>query len=126
MEQVTAPQSGPADQVDPRPLDIVTMRAAAAQMLAPDAGPPSRDQLDTLTLQLRGHLMLLIRAIEGLVGRLPGDHQPVKLAMIGVNEARRRLDEVPGGMPRAWAHAQRLARSVETLCTHLERLAVPR
>lgn len=112
---------------DPRPLDIATMRATVAQLLAADAELPSRDELETLTLQLRGHLMLLIPEIDDLVARLPSGEVPGKLAQAGVGEARRRLDELPGSnLPRAVAHAQRLARSVEALCTHWERLAVPR
>jgi hypothetical protein len=127
MKENTAHQVTPAVEGDPRRLDVVTMRAAVAQMLADDAPLLGYEELQTTTLQLRGHLMLLIPEIEGLAGSVPGDHGPVEFAAAGVSEARRRLDELPGpGLPRAVGHAQRLARSVEALCTHLERLAVIR
>jgi uncharacterized protein DUF6415 len=116
-----------APEGDERQLDIATMREGANQVLANNAPLPNWDDLHTITLQLRGHLMLLVPEIEDLTGRLPDDAVPRTVARAGAGEARRRLDEMPGpNLPRAVAHAQRLARSVEALCTHLERLAVPR
>ena len=115
-----------APEDDERPLDIATMRECANRMLATDAPLPSWDELRTVTLKLRGHLMLLIPEVEDLVGRRPHGALPGTVARAGVGEARRRLDELPGPtLPRAVSHAQRLARSVEALCRHLERLAVP-
>lgn len=122
MPEPTAQPTAP--QRDPRPLDIATMRATTAQLLADGAEPRSPDQLDTLMLQLRGHLILLIPEIEDLADVLPEGDQPRKLAEAGMGEARRRLAELPeSNPPRAAAYARRLARSVEALCTHLERLA---
>ncbi|MFI6080960.1 DUF6415 family natural product biosynthesis protein [Streptomyces sp. NPDC051217] len=44
------------------PLDISTMSAAAAALL--DDEPPAGEALTSLTLQLRGHLNLLIPELE--------------------------------------------------------------
>ncbi|MER7401044.1 hypothetical protein ABT373_00845 [Streptomyces sp. NPDC000070] len=50
--------TGPASKVVP--LDLETMRACADCKLAEDAEVLSPDVLETLTLQLHGHLMLTI------------------------------------------------------------------
>lgn len=127
MNQGTAPKAPPADQADPRPLDIATMRDSANRMLANSAPLPSYDDLQTVILLLRGHLMLLVPEVEVLASRLPDDDVLGKVARAGVSEARRHLDELPSSnLPRAVGHAQRLARSVEALCTHVENLAVSR
>lgn len=116
------PASSPRD---PRPVDIETMRAAVAQLLAEDAPLPSHDDLQTVILQLRGHLMLLVPEVEDLAGRLPDDDVLGKLAKVGIGKARRRLDDLPGlTLPLAVRHAQHLARSVEELCTHPEHTEV--
>jgi hypothetical protein len=48
---------------------------------------------------------------------------PGCVALAGVDEARRRLDAAPGvGLVSAVKYAQSLARSVESLCSHLESL----
>ena len=110
----------PADlpQLVDLPLDLSTMRAAADRLLAEDAEPPSQDELETLTLQLRGHLMLTIPEVEQLAGQLDEDTTPRVTALAGVGEARIRLDLEPGSnLPAGVAHAQRLARSVAALCT---------
>lgn len=115
----------PADlpQLADLPLNIATMRAAADRLLAEDAELPSQDELETLTLQLRGHLMLAIPEVEGLAGQLPEDVQPRVSALAGVGEARTRLDLEPGSnLPAGVAHAQRLARSIVALCGHYENL----
>ena len=48
------------------PLDVQTMREAARRLLAEDAELPSEEELETLTLQLRGHLTLTIPVVEDL------------------------------------------------------------
>ncbi|EFL31937.1 predicted protein [Streptomyces viridochromogenes DSM 40736] len=105
------------------PLDTATMRAAADRLLAEDAELPSQDELETLTLRLRGHLMLTIPEVEGLARQLPEEVQPRVSALAGVGEARTRLDLEPGSnLPAGVVHAQRLARSVLALCRHYENL----
>jgi hypothetical protein len=111
-------------QRDPLPLDLRVMRAGAAQVLAADTQPLSDEELTILTLQLRGHLVLLIPEVEDLADFLPAGDPPRECATAGIAEARRRLSEQPDTRgPSALSHAQRLARSVDGLCTHLERLA---
>ncbi|MGW0189021.1 DUF6415 family natural product biosynthesis protein [Streptomyces sp. NPDC003362] len=83
--------------------------------------------MDTLTLQLRGHLMLAIPVVEALADQLPEDDVPRACAHAGVMEARARLRLDPGhSLPRRVAHAQRLARSVNALCDHCENLTTER
>ncbi|MGY1583806.1 DUF6415 family natural product biosynthesis protein [Streptomyces sp. MN13] len=100
------------------------MRTAARRLLTEDAELPSDEELDTLTLQLRGHLMLAIPAVEALADRLPQDDVSRACAHAGVMEARTRLSLEPRqALPARIAHAQRLARSVNALCDHYENLS---
>lgn len=125
MKQITAhPESTSAR--DPRPLDVDTMRAATRQLLAADAALPAYEELETLMLQLRGHIMLLIPEVETLAFERPKDDVPRACALACIGESRIRLDHTPGGtLPAAIAHGQRLARSVNALLDHLEGLAHP-
>ena len=110
--------------LDQAPLDLATMRSAVRRLLAEDAQPPSLEELDTLTLQLRGHVMLLIPDVEKAAGRLPENDVPRACALACVGESRMRLNLEPGhGLPAGIAHAQRLARSVNALCDHIEHIA---
>lgn len=104
-------------------LDTATMRAAARALLVEDAELPSGDELETLTLRLRGHLTLALPVVEALADALPEDDAPRACANVAVMEARTRLSREPGRtLPARVAHAQRLARSVNTLCDHYENL----
>lgn len=108
------------------PPDVETMRAAVRRLLAEDAEPPSLEELDTLTLQLRGHIMLLIPEVETAAGLLPNDDVPRACALACIGESRMRLNLEPGrSLPAGIAHAQRLARAVGALCDHLENLEGP-
>jgi hypothetical protein len=99
------------------------MRESARRLLADDAEPPSPEELEILTLTLRGHIMLAIPEVEIAAGRLPEDDIPRACALACVGEARMRLNLEPGRtLPAGIAHAQRLARSVNALCDHLENL----
>lgn len=112
-----------AAESDGRPADVALMRDAARRLLAEDAEPPSPEALDTLTLQLRGHIMLLIPDVESAALRLPDDDVPRACAMACIGESRMRLNLEPGrSLPAGIAHAQRLARSVNALCDHLENI----
>ncbi|HET9380406.1 MAG TPA: DUF6415 family natural product biosynthesis protein [Streptomyces sp.] len=105
------------------PPDIATMRTAVRRLLAGDAELPTREELGTLTLQLRGHIMLMIPEVEAVAHRLPTDDVPRACALACVGEARMRLNLEPGPtLPAAVAHAQRLARAVGALCDHHEGL----
>jgi hypothetical protein len=112
-----------ARNADSLPLDFETMRGAARRLLGPDAELPTFEEIETLTLLLRGNLMLLIPEVEKATAGLSLDDVPRACALAGVTEARTRLDLNPGpGFPAAIAHAQRLARSVNALLDHSENL----
>lgn len=105
------------------PLDIETMRESARRLLIEGAELPGVDELETLTLQLRGHIMLAIPEVEAAAARLDEDDIPRACALVGVHEARMRLNLESGPtLPGGIAHAQRLARSVNALCDHYESL----
>ncbi|MFI7015481.1 DUF6415 family natural product biosynthesis protein [Streptomyces sp. NPDC050164] len=100
------------------PLGLETMRACADRTLANDAEVLSPDVLETLTLQLRGHLVLAIPEVETVVHALPEDSVARVCALFCVGDARLRLSAQPGRTLSA--HTQRLARSVRALCDHYE------
>ncbi|MFI7020480.1 DUF6415 family natural product biosynthesis protein [Streptomyces sp. NPDC050164] len=103
------------------PLDLETMRSCADRLLARNAGSLSSEELETLTLQLRGHIMVAVPEVETAALALPEDTVPRACALFCVGEARLRLSSEPGRHLSAHiAHAQRLARSVRVLCDHYE------
>ncbi|MFM9698878.1 DUF6415 family natural product biosynthesis protein [Streptomyces europaeiscabiei] len=105
------------------PLDIETMRDTARRLLDEDAEPPTPDELETLTLQLRGHILVAVPEVEAAAGPLPEEDVPRACALACVGEARMRLVlEAGPTLPAGIAHAQRLARSVNVLCDHHENL----
>lgn len=100
------------------------MRATARRLLAEDAEPPSPEELETLTLALRGHMMLLIPAVEDAAQSLPEDDVPRACALACIGSARMRLgQESSRNLPADIAHAQGLSRSVNALCDHVENLS---
>ncbi|MGX1561468.1 DUF6415 family natural product biosynthesis protein [Streptomyces sp. NPDC055506] len=114
---MTAP---PISKATP-PLDLETMRASADRLLASDTEAPSPETLETLMLQLHGHLMLAVPEVETVALALPEDSAARACASFCIGEARLRLSAQPGRDPSARvAHAERLARSVRTLCDHYE------
>jgi hypothetical protein len=99
------------------------MRETPRRLLAEDAELPTADELLTLTLTLRGHMMLLIPEVEDATRPLPEDDIPRACALACVGEARMRLNLEPGRtLPAGIAHAQRLARSVNALVDHVVNL----
>ncbi|MGW1000496.1 DUF6415 family natural product biosynthesis protein [Streptomyces sp. NPDC002520] len=109
------------------PLDIDTMRETAAKLLGPDDGsealPPVPQELDTFTSMLRGHLELLIPEVEAKAGRQPKDSVSRHCAFACVGEATRKLRVGDGDTPAVRvAVARKLARSVNALCDHYEKL----
>ncbi|MCX4550214.1 DUF6415 family natural product biosynthesis protein [Streptomyces sp. NBC_01267] len=108
---------------DPRPVDVETMRVITARLLGENAELPSLKELDTMCLQLRGHLMLLIPEVSELASQRPPEDELRATTAAGIGEARRRLSATQGyRLPVVLSYAQRLARSVDALCTHLENL----
>jgi hypothetical protein len=101
------------------PIDVDLMRASAARLLDKDAELPSAAELETLTLLLRGHIMLVIPEVEEAAAKLPEGDIPRACALACVGEARMRLRmEAGGNLPQQVAHVQRLARSVRSLADH--------
>ncbi|MFJ3302177.1 DUF6415 family natural product biosynthesis protein [Streptomyces sp. NPDC086549] len=110
------------------PVDIKVMRETARILLepdaAPDALPPGPDELDTLTRTLSGHLELLVPEVEKAAGRLHKESIPRYCALACVGEARGKLRSTPRpGVSRDVAHARKLARVLNALCEHYEKLA---
>jgi len=103
------------------------MRRAVNRLLdpdaVPDALPPAAAELDTLTLQLRGHLQLLMPEVEEIVARIRQDSIPRYCAQACLGEARMKLAIEPQpGLSAAVAHARRLARVLNALVDHYEQL----
>ncbi|KAF5991835.1 MULTISPECIES: DUF6415 family natural product biosynthesis protein [Streptomyces] len=69
------------------------MRSAVRRLLAEDAQLPSLEELETLTLQLRGHIALLIPEVEATAGCLPKGDVPRYCALACVGEARGKLSQ---------------------------------
>jgi hypothetical protein len=111
------------DKPDQHPMDVHTMREATAQLIGPDDGPealpPTGEELATLTLQIRGHLQLMIPEVEKLARRKHRDSIPRFCALACVGEARRKLTAPQAvGSSGEIAYARRLARSLNAMCTH--------
>lgn len=105
------------------PPDVATMRAAVLRLFTESAPPPPR-VLETLTLQVRGHIELLIPEVQGIADRLPKDDIPRYCALACLGEARRKLTlEARPGPAGALANARRLARVLAALCDHYENLS---
>ena len=106
-------------------VDTVTMRETAGLLLGPEgerrALPPVPENLDVLTLALRGHLEVLIPEVERMARLLPKDSVPRYCASACVSEARGRLQAGPSpGYGGEAGHARRLARVLRALCDHYE------
>lgn len=126
MAHRTAPPEAPAGLAE-APPDIATMRQIVNRLLDPDAAPealpPAASELDTLTRTMRGQLELLIPDIERMVGGRP-KNVPQYCALACVGEARGKLGIEPRpGLSGAVAYARRLARVLNALCDHYERLS---
>ncbi|MGI5143297.1 MULTISPECIES: DUF6415 family natural product biosynthesis protein [unclassified Streptomyces] len=107
--------------------DIETMRETVNRLLDPDTVPetlpPASDELDTLTLQLRGHLDLLMPEVEQAAGKLARNSVPRYCALACLGEARQKLAAEPSPkLGGDLAYARRLARVLNALCDHFEAL----
>ncbi|WP_330301585.1 MULTISPECIES: DUF6415 family natural product biosynthesis protein [unclassified Streptomyces] len=122
MAHRTAPPPDPAGLTE-SPPDIATMRECARHLLAGGTKEPAADELETLTLQLRGHIELLIPEVQTKADRMPEDDIPRYCALACIGEARGKLKVHPRpGRAPGLAHARRLARVVNALCDHHENL----
>ncbi|MEU5339353.1 DUF6415 family natural product biosynthesis protein [Streptomyces sp. NPDC020766] len=122
-DTIRPPASEAQDQAPP---DIMTMRETADRLLDPDAAadalPLAAAELDTLTRTMRGQLELLIPEIEHAAGPRPKDvAQYCALACVGEARGKLRVEPRPG-LDGAAAYARRLARVLNALCDHYERL----
>jgi hypothetical protein len=121
------PESTTSTVEEAAPPDIATMRHTVNRLLDPDATPealpPAPAELDTLTDLLRGQLALLAPEVETRARTLSKNSIPRYCALACVGEARERLRAEPsrhyGG---AAGHARRLARALNALVDHYERL----
>jgi hypothetical protein len=113
----------PEDEADTRPLDLTTMREAAARLLAEGAEPPGDEELETLRRQLRGHIGLLLPVVQRLARRLPelDTARRRALACVAMSCLELRVGRGDHRLLRI-SVATRLARSVQTLCGHVELL----
>ncbi|WP_308296985.1 MULTISPECIES: DUF6415 family natural product biosynthesis protein [unclassified Streptomyces] len=108
--------------------DLEVMRESARQLLDPDSVPdvlpPSRAELDTLTLKLRGHLELLVPEVEQAVLVIPKNEALRYCALACVGEAWGRLRvSPPSELSSGVAYARRIARVLNALCDHYETLS---
>lgn len=108
-------------------VDVATMRSVVDRLLDPDAAPgvlsPGPDEVATLTLQLRGHVQLLIPEVEQAARTLKSGSVHRYTVLQCVWEASSRLEAEPSqryGGPVG--HARRLARVLNALCDHYEHL----
>ncbi|MFI9170501.1 DUF6415 family natural product biosynthesis protein [Streptomyces lincolnensis] len=128
MAHATVHSPGTEQQLGEPPPDVETMREVIDRLLDPDAVPetlpPAPGELETLTVQIRGHLALLLPEVEEAARKLPRQSIPRFCALACVGEARERLRAEPtprfGGIP---GHARRLARTLNAVVDHWEALA---
>ncbi|MFF7521295.1 DUF6415 family natural product biosynthesis protein [Streptomyces pseudovenezuelae] len=127
MPQPTAAATAEAGLTE-APPDLATMREAVDRLLdpeaVPEALPPAPGALETLTIQLRGHLDLLMPEVEQAALRLPKNDIPRYCALACLGEARGKLRAEPSPTPHGpLAYARRLARVLNALCDHYEQLS---
>ncbi|MDX3507492.1 DUF6415 family natural product biosynthesis protein [Streptomyces caniscabiei] len=105
------------------PLDLSTMREGVDQLLAEGAEVPGDEDLETLWLRLRGHVVLLIPEVERQARRLPELDRARRsaLACVAMSRLELRVGRGDTHLVRV-SVAQRLARLVRTLCGHAELL----
>ncbi|MFJ9752950.1 DUF6415 family natural product biosynthesis protein [Streptomyces chartreusis] len=99
------------------------MRAAAAWFLD-QRTLPRHESLKLWSKDLTDFVEHLAFAVDRLAASLPVSDAPGRVAMVGVGEARRRLDEPEAaGLNGETERVKRLARSVVALCDHHDALA---
>ncbi|WP_329214760.1 DUF6415 family natural product biosynthesis protein [Streptomyces sp. NBC_01485] len=115
-----AAERGPAD-----PPDIAVMRETVGILLDDDAVAlaPVGDELGKLTRVVRGYLELLIPIVERAAERLERESVNRYCVLACVGEARGKLRTGPGQRADgAITHARRLARVLNALCDHYDKI----
>ncbi|GHH87133.1 hypothetical protein GCM10018793_61780 [Streptomyces sulfonofaciens] len=103
-------------------LDIESMRAAAAAVLAPDAFP-RQGEVEGTRLLLRLHMVRLIAAVENSAATRPAESVPREVALAEARSARVLLTLWPEpGLGAAWRHVRILACEVRALCDRYDML----
>ncbi|GHB80267.1 hypothetical protein GCM10010377_82670 [Streptomyces viridiviolaceus] len=111
------------------PVDLAVMRETTAALVNPDATAaplPEHTDIGVLTATVRGHLELLIRELELTAARLPKDSVNRYCVLACIGEARGKLSAQAS--PRyggELGYARRLARVLNALCDHHEKLGAP-
>ncbi|ORT60078.1 DUF6415 family natural product biosynthesis protein [Streptomyces sp. CB03238] len=109
--------------MDPKPLDLATMRDTARYVLTLESALLPLGELDVLIDTLHGHVRLLVPEVRALIRSMPVGDVPARVARIGIEEAWRRLYTPPGpGWDATFRHAKKVALSVNSLCDHYETL----
>ncbi|MFC9794349.1 DUF6415 family natural product biosynthesis protein [Streptomyces sp. NPDC127584] len=119
---MNATAHGAVEQVPEQtiPIDVETMRETARRALGKEADGLSENDVESLIQALRGMLFLLLPEVTAAADRHPKGDAPRVCALVGVEEASRRIriPYMPAASPWALRHAQRLARSVMALTDH--------
>ncbi|GAA3865479.1 hypothetical protein GCM10023084_18260 [Streptomyces lacrimifluminis] len=101
---------------------ITAMRDLAVRFLN-ESSLPRYETVQSFGHAFHRDLWRLIPRIEQLAGHLPDEDVPANVALAGVAEARRRLDEIErAGLTGEFERVKRLGRSVVALCDHHENL----
>ncbi|MFQ6145050.1 DUF6415 family natural product biosynthesis protein [Streptomyces seoulensis] len=101
------------------------MRQSVLRLIGETAVAPGGAELEVLTLQMRGHMQLLIPEVEKAALARPADDIPRYCALACVGEAGLRLNARLTAGQDALPRARRLARSLNALCDHYESLIQP-
>ncbi|MFE9039899.1 DUF6415 family natural product biosynthesis protein [Streptomyces sp. NPDC007818] len=119
-----APEQVPGQTI---PFDAQTMRQTDLRALGERAESLPEEEVESLIQALRGMLFLLLPEVTAAADRHPKGDVPRVCALVGIEEASRRLrtPHVPAFCPWALRHAQRLARSVMALTDHYANLGGP-
>lgn len=106
-------------------VDLVAMRRSVSVLLDPEGDPvgpaPEGAELEALTATLRGHLEVLIPAVEDALGMVTEQSVTRHCMLACLGDARLRLRAEPS--PRyngPIGHARRLARALHALVEHYE------
>lgn len=125
MTNSTTRAPAAAEPVLAAPPDIAVMRETVGILLCPDAVAlaPAGGELAKLTRTMSGHLELLIPAVERAAGRLKRESVTRYCVLACVGEARGKLRTAPSQRHDGeLAHARRLARVLNALCDHYEKI----